>query len=115
MKYKIFLSVAMLSFNGVATAADYIGKIETMTIGPSLGNTVLIRAVGHNGSADWSVDCATNSYWSFKVDTATPGGSEAYSLLLAASVADKSIVLSGTGICTGTWGDVQDLAYTRFE
>ena len=113
--FRKLISIIVCGLCNTAIAADFVGKVKTIATGPSLGNIVLVQVEEHSSSAAWSSSCSANSYWSFKFDTSLNGGKEAYSLLLSAHAAKSNVVLSGAGTCSGQWGDVQDMAYTRFE
>jgi hypothetical protein len=100
-----------------ASAAEFSGQIQTLGVGPSLGNIVLVRVVGQSAGVPWSVACSQNGFWTFKLDLTTPGASETYSQLLAAYMAKTNVVIAGTGTCTSsnkTFTDVHILGYTRF-
>lgn len=111
---KIFLfCFSLISIN--ATAAGFSGKIQSIASGPNLGNTILVRVENHSTTAPWSIGCSTSSFWSFKFDSSSPGGKEAYSLLLAAYASQSVVVIEGTGSCAANSAtDIQNLSYVRF-
>ncbi len=112
---KIYLFVFCLVISTGSTAAEFVGKIQSIAVGPNLGNLVLVRVEGHSPSAEWSAQCSNNGFWSFKFDSSGLGGKETYSLLLTAYASKAPIVIAGTGGCSAgdSSNNVQNINYAR--
>ena len=116
MKVKFYVVSMLLLASINSHSAEFKGGISTLATGPNLGDFVYIKVENHSSSASWSTGCATDNYWSFKFETSSTGGKEAYSLLLSAYASGKKVVIAGTGGCEGKIGDdIQNLGYTRFD
>ena len=114
MEKILFFSV-LAFFSFASNAAEFSGKVQSIAAGPNLGSIVLVRVEGHSPTASWAASGCTNGFWSFKFDSSTAGGKETYSLLLAAYAAKSSVVINGTGTCSGQPEQIQSLGYARFE
>ncbi len=118
-----YLLILLMFFPPVLLAAEFKGIISTIAVGPKVGggtdnvnSTVLVRVENQSKDAIWSSDCSTNTFWSFKFDSDGDAGKETYSLLLSAYMSGKSVVILGTGECSGDrTTDIQNLYYTRFD
>lgn len=114
---RLFAVILLPFFSESLIAAEFSGKIQSIATGPNLGSVILVRVEGHSSTAPWAAAGCANGFWSFKFDTASAGGKETYSLLLAAYTSKSSVVIGGTGSCPTVGGveQVQNLGYTRFE
>ncbi|NPU94663.1 MAG: hypothetical protein HPY82_22350 [Gammaproteobacteria bacterium] len=104
-------------FSGIVHAAQpqpYTGKIDTIGVGPGLGNKAFLRVVGHSVSAPYTTACSANSsYWTYAFDISSDAGKALYSLLLSAHTANRNVAIYGLGTCT-VHGSIQDVEHGKF-
>lgn len=112
-KILLFCFFTVISLN---SNAGFTGKIQSIAAGPNWNGIILVRVENHSATAPWSTGCSTNTFWSFKFDSNSPGGKETYSLLLAAYASQSRVVIDGTGSCAANLStDIQNLSYVRFD
>ena len=93
----IATTIALSLAGGTATAGDGQGKVLQIAINKDLGSLVFVRL---DSPPVAPAACSTNGYWHFTLPLVSDLDKRLHAHLLAAKLANATVSISGTGICS---------------
>ncbi len=107
--FRVSILVFTLLLSHCVFASPNSGKITNILLGPNYGNKVFIKISGSPTNAA----CHNNAGLHYVFDGTTASGEMTLSAILSAYMAEKDIIIKGTGACT-LYAGIEDLANIYF-
>lgn len=101
----LIVGLVLSTVSAVVLAGEQTGKVTSLLTRDSDG----LVYVTLDGAATGKPACARNGYWMVKNEI-SESGKRQYSLLMAAMIAGKTVLISGSNACT-RWSDGEDINY----